>query len=54
MALIPISIIALAIIVMMLMAVGLTRIGIDDEFSMIIILLFAGWVIGLIYFNTHE
>lgn len=35
-------------------AVGLTCLGIDDEFSMLIVLLIAGAILGIIYNNLNN
>lgn len=50
--LLPISVIVIAILAAI--AVGLTRLGIDDEFSMLIVLLIAGAILGIIFHKIEE
>lgn len=54
MALLPISVIAVVIAILAAVAVGLTRLGIDDEFSMLIVLLIAGAILGIIFHKIEE
>lgn len=53
-ALLPISVIAVVVAILTAVAVGLTRLGIDDEFSMLLVLLIAGAIIGIIFHNIEE
>ena len=53
-ALLPISVIAVVVAFLAAVAVGLTRVGIDDEFSMLIVLLIAGAILGIIYNNLNK
>lgn len=53
-ALLPIFVIAVAVAILAAVAVGLTRLGIDDEFSMLIVFLFAGAILGIIYNNLNK
>lgn len=53
-ALLPISVIAVVVAILAAIAVGLTRLGIDDEFSMLIVLLIAGAIIGIIFHKIEE
>lgn len=52
--LLPISVIAIVIAILAAIAVGLTRLGIDDEFSMLIVLLIAGAILGIIFHKIEE
>lgn len=52
--LLPISVIAIVIAILAAIAVGLTRLGIDDEFSMLIVLLIAGAILGVIFHKIEE
>lgn len=53
-ALLPISVIAVVVAILAAVAVGLTRLGIDDEFSMLIVLLIAGAILGMIFHKIEE
>ena len=53
-ALLPIFVIAVVVAILAAVAVGLTRLGIDDEFSMLIVLLIAGAILGLIFHKIEE
>lgn len=53
-ALLPISVIAVVVAILAAVAVGLTCLGIDDEFSMLIVLLIAGAILGIIYNNLNK
>lgn len=53
-ALLPILVIAVVVAILAAIAVGLTRLGIDDEFSMLIVLLIAGAILGLIFHKIEE
>ena len=53
-ALLPIFVIAVVVAILAAIAVGLTRLGIDDEFSMLIVLLIAGAILGLIFHKIEE
>ena len=53
-ALLPISVIAVVVAFLAAVAVGLTRLGIDDEFSMLIVLLIAGAILGIFFHKIEE
>lgn len=53
-ALLPIFVIAVVVAILAAVAVGLTRLGIDDEFSMLIVLLIAGAILGIIFHKIEE
>ena len=53
-ALLQIFVIAVVVAILAAIAVGLTRLGIDDEFSMLIVLLIAGAILGLIFHKIEE
>lgn len=53
-ALLPIFVIAVVTAILAAVAVGLTRLGIDDEFSMLIVLLIAGAILGVIFHKIEE
>lgn len=53
-ALLPISVIAVVVAILAAIAVGLTRLGIEDEFSMLIVLLIAGAILGIIFHKIEE
>ena len=53
-ALLPIFVIAVVVAILAAIAVGLTRLGIDDEFSMLIVLLIAGAILGIIFHKIEE
>lgn len=53
-ALLPIFVIAVVVAILAAVAVGLTRLGIDDEFSMLIVLLIAGAILGVIFHKIEE
>lgn len=53
-ALLPISVIAVVVAILAAIAVGLTRLGIDDEFSMLIVLLIAGAILGIFFHKIEE
>lgn len=53
-ALLPIAVIAVVVAILAAVAVGLTRLGIDDEFSMLIVLLIAGAILGIIFHKIEE
>lgn len=53
-ALLPIFVIAVVVAILAAIAVGLTRLGIDDEFSMLIVLLIAGAILGVIFHKIEE
>ena len=52
--LLPIFVIAVVVAILAAVAVGLTRLGIDDEFSMLIVLLIAGAILGVIFHKIEE
>ena len=53
-ALIPCIVAVSLVAILAISAVGLTRLGIDDEFSMLIVLLIAGAILGIIYNNLNK
>ena len=53
-ALLSIFVIAVVVAILAAVAVGLTRLGTDDEFSMLIVLLIAGAILGIIFHKIEE
>ena len=53
-ALLPIFVIAVVVAILAISAVGLSELGINEEFAMLIVFLFAGAILGIIYNNLNK
>lgn len=53
MGFIPIAIIALAATIIYLMCLGFIKLGIDEEYALIIAGTMIGWIIGTIMYNKE-